>query len=352
MIENSQATNEAQVRLLLDEWINALRVKDSDRFMSLYSPDIVVFDAPPPLQRVGSKAYGKHFPEWFDSFRGPITFETRGLSIAVGADVAFSHSLIRTSGTMKSGKEIDRWLRWTLCLRKISGKWLITHEHVSRCPSIWSPATWSRTCNRNAQAIIVHGDSQRERSSKHESSRARDSAGRFRFPSATRNDAAAIELPFPSRRHLVPDARWTRVPGRRWRQDNAKSESKTTLGYGSFFFHKSSIAAIVGTRPRFRPFLTYTSIVTSDRALEFFPCASQAVWDDARYVKCRSTTSARMAVPRLSVSGAAPANVSRRKDPGASAGNQCCPGLTTTLARAARAATFTSETPSGSRIQR
>jgi ketosteroid isomerase-like protein len=49
----------------------------------------------------------------------------------VGADVAFSYSLIRTSGTMKSGQDIDRWQRWTLGVRKISGKWLITHEHVS-----------------------------------------------------------------------------------------------------------------------------------------------------------------------------------------------------------------------------
>ena len=131
MIENSQTTDEVQIRLLLDEFRNLLQVKDSDRIMSLYSPEIVVFDMPPPLQRVGSKAYGKAVLEWFDSYRDPISFETRDLSIAVGADVAFSHSLIRTSGNMKSGQDLDRWQRWTLCLRRISGKWLITHEHVS-----------------------------------------------------------------------------------------------------------------------------------------------------------------------------------------------------------------------------
>ncbi len=131
MVEQSQTSDEAQIRLLLDEFRNLLRVKDSDRFMSLYSPEIVVFDIPPPLQRVGSKTYGKAVREWFDSYRGPIAFETRHLSIAVGADVAFSHSLIRTSGTMKSGQVIDRWQRWTLGLRKIGGKWLIAHEHVS-----------------------------------------------------------------------------------------------------------------------------------------------------------------------------------------------------------------------------
>jgi ketosteroid isomerase-like protein len=67
----------------------------------------------------------------FDGFRGPIAFETRDESIAVAADVAYSHSLVRTSGTTNSGREIDRWLRRTICFRKIRGKWLITHEHVS-----------------------------------------------------------------------------------------------------------------------------------------------------------------------------------------------------------------------------
>jgi ketosteroid isomerase-like protein len=67
----------------------------------------------------------------FDAFQDPIVFETRDLSIAVGADVAFGHSLVRTSGSMKSGQEIDRWLRRTVGSRKITGKWLIEHEHVS-----------------------------------------------------------------------------------------------------------------------------------------------------------------------------------------------------------------------------
>lgn len=131
MIENNQETDEVQIRLLLDEFRNLLQAKDSSRIMSLYSPEVVVFDLPPPLQRLGSREYGKAVLEWFNSYRGPIAFEIRDLSIAVGADVAFSHSLIRTSGTMKSGQDIDRWQRWTLGLCKIGGKWLITHEHVS-----------------------------------------------------------------------------------------------------------------------------------------------------------------------------------------------------------------------------
>ncbi len=129
--DKNETTDEAQIRSVLAEWTNALRVKDLDKLLSLYSPDIVTFDVVPPLQYVGDQTYRKSFRRMFDAFRGPIAFETRDLNIAVGADIAFSHSLVRTTGTMTDGHEMDRWLRRTVCLRKVSGKWLVTHEHVS-----------------------------------------------------------------------------------------------------------------------------------------------------------------------------------------------------------------------------
>jgi ketosteroid isomerase-like protein len=49
----------------------------------------------------------------------------------VNDDLAFTHSVNRMRGTLKSGERTDLWLRWTACFRKIGGRWLITHEHVS-----------------------------------------------------------------------------------------------------------------------------------------------------------------------------------------------------------------------------
>lgn len=42
-----------------------------------------------------------------------------------------AHSLNRLSRTMKNGQKIDYWHRWTACFRKVNGKWLVTHQHVS-----------------------------------------------------------------------------------------------------------------------------------------------------------------------------------------------------------------------------
>jgi ketosteroid isomerase-like protein len=99
--------------------------------MSHYTRDILVFDLAPPLQYVGIDAYRKNFKEWFSSFQGPIGYEIRDLSITAGGDVAFCHSINRISGSRTSREKTDVWVRATVGFRKIDGKWMVTHEHVS-----------------------------------------------------------------------------------------------------------------------------------------------------------------------------------------------------------------------------
>ena len=122
--------DEAEIRECIQGWAKALRAKDVDGLMSHYTPDILAFDLAPPLQHAGT-AYRKGFEEWFRSFRGPIGIEIRDLDITAGEDVAFTHSLNHISGARTSGEETDVWVRVTVCFRKVGGKWLASHEHVS-----------------------------------------------------------------------------------------------------------------------------------------------------------------------------------------------------------------------------
>jgi ketosteroid isomerase-like protein len=46
-------------------------------------------------------------------------------------DLAFSHSNQRAVVTDKDGKKADITFRLTDVYRKINGKWLVVHEHVS-----------------------------------------------------------------------------------------------------------------------------------------------------------------------------------------------------------------------------
>ncbi len=99
--------------------------------MSLYAPEVVSFDIVPPLQYVGADAFRTVWEEVFSSFQGPIGYEMHDLTITVGDDVAFAHSLNRISGTRNNGQKTDLWLRWTACFRKINGTWLIVHHQNS-----------------------------------------------------------------------------------------------------------------------------------------------------------------------------------------------------------------------------
>jgi len=53
------------------------------------------------------------------------------LAIAADRNLAYSHSIQRASSTDKNGKPIGLTVRLTCVCRKINGRWLIEHEHVS-----------------------------------------------------------------------------------------------------------------------------------------------------------------------------------------------------------------------------
>jgi ketosteroid isomerase-like protein len=55
----------------------------------------------------------------------------RDLDVTAGDGVAFSHYLTRCGGTDENGEEKASWMRATVCLRKIDGKWKVVHEHYS-----------------------------------------------------------------------------------------------------------------------------------------------------------------------------------------------------------------------------
>ena len=129
--ENSKATDEAQIRKLIENWAKAVRAKDINGLTSNYAPDVLLFDVVNQLQHVGSDAVRKRAEEWVSSFEGPIDYEVRDLSITTGDDVAFCHSLNRINATRADGQKVDMWVRATVCCRKIDGTWMVTHEHSS-----------------------------------------------------------------------------------------------------------------------------------------------------------------------------------------------------------------------------
>jgi ketosteroid isomerase-like protein len=124
-------STQSDIKALIDSRSEAMRDKDVDRLMSLYSPDIVYFDLVPPLQYVGSAALRSRFSHWFEGWKSPISMELRDLRIAVSGDIAGAYMLLRASGTLKNGNEVGYWVRTSNCCQRFNHRWLFTHEHVS-----------------------------------------------------------------------------------------------------------------------------------------------------------------------------------------------------------------------------
>jgi uncharacterized protein (TIGR02246 family) len=126
--------DEQEIRALEDRFAAAFRAKDVSAIMKNYAPgsELFVFDVTPPRQYVGFDAYKKDFEDFFAAFPGPIDkFEVQDLSIVTDGKLAFSHSIQPVIMTAKDGSKVNLVVRVTDGYRKINGKWLIAHEHVS-----------------------------------------------------------------------------------------------------------------------------------------------------------------------------------------------------------------------------
>jgi ketosteroid isomerase-like protein len=130
---DTRAQDEADLRTLEDRFMTAFRAKDVNAIMQFCVPDdsLVVFDVHPPRQYNGAAAYRKDWEEFFNRFDGPLQVDVSEMDATAGEDVAYVYHIDHVIGTVKDGKKRDFTVRITDCFKKINGKWLIAHTHVS-----------------------------------------------------------------------------------------------------------------------------------------------------------------------------------------------------------------------------
>ena len=100
---NNRSTDEAEIRDLVESWARAVRTKNLDGIMANHSPEILMFDVPPPAQSKGIDAYKKTWDVFFAWFQDSGVFEISELNITAGDDVAFATALMRCGGTEANG---------------------------------------------------------------------------------------------------------------------------------------------------------------------------------------------------------------------------------------------------------
>jgi ketosteroid isomerase-like protein len=119
------------IRRLIDGWAQAIRAHDLDGVMSFYAPATVSSEVDPPLRYAGMALKRHAWAEFFEAHAGDIDYEVTELDVTKQGDVACVRSLNHVTGKNADGVDNDVWVRWTACLRKFSGEWLVVHDHVS-----------------------------------------------------------------------------------------------------------------------------------------------------------------------------------------------------------------------------
>jgi ketosteroid isomerase-like protein len=118
-------TAEVDIRKLIEAWANAVCRGDIEGVLKDHLDDLVMFDVPEPASQRGLAAYRLTWDVFFrHNPPGPQRFVIEKLSVSAGTEVAFAHGLLRIG----SG---EPRCRLTLGLRRVDGRWQVSHEHHS-----------------------------------------------------------------------------------------------------------------------------------------------------------------------------------------------------------------------------
>lgn len=126
-----RSREETAVRKVVENWVSAVRDRNFPAILRNHSPDILMFDVPPPFQSEGIDAYKRTWDLFFSCAPEPAVFDVREMHITAGSDVAFVAAAMQCAEREASGEDVELHFRLTIGLRKIEGRWVIVHEHHS-----------------------------------------------------------------------------------------------------------------------------------------------------------------------------------------------------------------------------
>ncbi len=127
----SELAENTEIRSLIERWAKAAQRLDMDGVMADHTPDMLMFDVPPPNEVRGIDAYRETWPPFFDSLRESGVFEIIDLNVTAGDRIAFATAPLRCGKEHELAEKPDVRLRLTVGLRKEGGRWMIAHEHHS-----------------------------------------------------------------------------------------------------------------------------------------------------------------------------------------------------------------------------
>ena len=120
-----------EIREVVERKAAMLEKGDAGAVLAHYAPEFVEYNLAPPL-RQPADGRAAALTAWIASFEAPPRREVTRLEITTDGDVAFATSLdCLTAVPHGAAGSFSMWFRVTLGLRRVDGRWLVTHEHES-----------------------------------------------------------------------------------------------------------------------------------------------------------------------------------------------------------------------------
>ena len=129
---NMRSNDTIAIRALIVQWAEAICAQNIASILADHSPDILMFDVPPPLQLNGIESYKRSWEPFFAAFDGrAVTFNVMDIAVHAGGDVAFATALVYCGTADGDGDAGEPNVRLTVGLRKLGDRWTVVHEHHS-----------------------------------------------------------------------------------------------------------------------------------------------------------------------------------------------------------------------------
>ncbi|MGM0840352.1 MAG: YybH family protein [Bacillota bacterium] len=124
------------VQDVLQQYKSSIHERDLERFLSIYDPDIHIYDCWGNWESKGIASWQKNVTEWFNGLKADgeiLKVDFQDVVVEETTNLSFAHCAVKFAAHNESTGEKLRQIinRFTFCLQKANDTWLIVHEHSS-----------------------------------------------------------------------------------------------------------------------------------------------------------------------------------------------------------------------------
>ena len=125
-----------KVQDVLENYKTAVYEKDVEKFLSIYDPELHIYDCWGNWEIKGISSWKENVVEWFNGLSVDgvlLKVDFNDLVVEEYSYLAFVHCGVTFAAHQEESGEKLRQItnRFTYCLKKVNESWVIAHEHSS-----------------------------------------------------------------------------------------------------------------------------------------------------------------------------------------------------------------------------